>query len=165
VIYPGSIERVDFGEIEDDKFFVVAHVQRGQTQVEWRKLTGVRPFIDCSIRLESDQGVMDTLRAALPDPERMQDAILRLVIDYPRPYEPLIDDTALREFTAGTFEFHLVKRPQVETRIRIPGDQAIGSLAPLELLDVYWRSNHTDPLEAQALSDLAQEIIRQVQAG
>ena len=38
VIYPGSIERVDFGEAQDDKFFVIAHVERGQTEVEWRKL-------------------------------------------------------------------------------------------------------------------------------
>ncbi len=27
VIYPGSIERVDFGEVKDDKFFVIAHVE------------------------------------------------------------------------------------------------------------------------------------------
>ena len=38
VIYPGSIERVDFGEVDDDKFFVIAHVERGRTKVEWRKL-------------------------------------------------------------------------------------------------------------------------------
>ena len=30
VVYPGSIERVDFGEAADDKFFVIAHVERGQ---------------------------------------------------------------------------------------------------------------------------------------
>jgi DNA repair protein SbcD/Mre11 len=165
VIYPGSIERVDFGEVEDDKFYVIATVERGQTRVEWRKLAGIRPFIDRSISLESDQGVMDALRAAMPRPDQMQDAILRLIIEYPRPYEPLIDETALREYAAGTFEFHLVKRPQVETRIRIPGDHSIGSLTPLELLDVYWRSNHTDPLDAQALTALAEQIIHQVQAG
>ncbi len=38
VIYPGSIERVDFGEAADDKFFVIADVAKGETRVEWRKL-------------------------------------------------------------------------------------------------------------------------------
>ena len=33
VIYPGSIERVDFGEAADDKFFVIAEVTRGKTEV------------------------------------------------------------------------------------------------------------------------------------
>ncbi len=46
VIYPGSIERVDFGEAGDDKFFIIAEVEKGNTKVEWRQLTGVRPFID-----------------------------------------------------------------------------------------------------------------------
>ena len=31
VIYPGSIERVDFGEAADDRFFIVADVARGKT--------------------------------------------------------------------------------------------------------------------------------------
>ena len=42
VIYPGSIERVDFGEAADDRFFVVADVARGKTKVEWRKLKEAR---------------------------------------------------------------------------------------------------------------------------
>lgn len=164
VIYPGSIERVDFGEIDDDKFFIIATIAPGQAQVDWRKLTGVRKFLDCSVSLHSDQGVMETLRSALPEPAAMQNAILRLVIEYPREYEPLIDEAALRDVTAGTFEFHLVKRPQIETRIRLPGDQSIGSLSPIELLDLYWLANHAAPDEAQALNKLAAAIVQQAQS-
>ncbi len=52
VIYPGSIERVDFGEVDDEKFFIVAEVERGKTRVEWRKLENIRPFIDRRVVLE-----------------------------------------------------------------------------------------------------------------
>ena len=157
VIYPGSIERVDFGEARDDKFFVIAEVDKGQTKVEWRKLEGVRPFIDRRAVLESSENVTETLLSALPDAGEMEGAIVRLTIEFPREWEPLIDDAALRKHTQDSFEFHLVKRPQVEARIRLPADQTVSSLSPLDLLDQYWRASHTeDPGELQKL---AQEIL------
>jgi exonuclease SbcD len=160
VIYPGSIERVDFGEARDDKFFVIAHVARGQCQVEWRRLEGVRPFIDRFLRLDSDENITERLLAALPAPEQMKGAIVRLTLEYPRDWEPLIDEAALHECAAETFEFHLVKRPQMDMRIRLPEDKAISSLTPLELLDLYWRANHADPAESEGLQRLAEEVIQ-----
>ncbi len=61
VIYPGSIERVDFGEAADDKFFVIAHVEKGHTEVEWHKLKDIRPFVDRSLRLKSPEDVTNQL--------------------------------------------------------------------------------------------------------
>ena len=159
VVYPGSIERVDFGEIEDDKFFVLAHIEPGRTQVEWRQLTDIRPFVDCYVRLDTQEDINTRILDALPPQEELSDAIVRLTIEYPLEWEAIIDEAALREHTAGAFEFHLVKRPQRETRIRLPDDQLAGSLTPLELLDIYWRARHTDPDERNALTQLAKDII------
>jgi exonuclease SbcD len=77
----------------------------------------------------------------------------------------LIDEAALREYTEESFEFHLVKRPQMEARIRLPGDQAVGSLSPLELLELYWRANHMEDAQIEDLSGLAVEVIREVEEG
>jgi len=162
VVYPGSIERVDFGEAQDDKYFVIAHVEGGQTQVEWRKLEHIRPFIDRYVRLSSDEGVTDQLRAALPPAERLVGAIVRLVIEYPRDWDTSIDEAALREYAGESFEFQLVKRPQMDARIRLPGDQTIGSLAPLELLDLYWSANHVESGALTELDQLATQVIREV---
>ncbi|NOY98852.1 MAG: exonuclease SbcCD subunit D [Chloroflexi bacterium] len=159
VIYPGSIERVDFGEAEDDKFFVIAEVEKHSTKVEWRKLDGIRPFVDRYIELKSESNITAALKSALPAPGKMRDAIVRLVVAYPREWDTLIDEPALRAHTAGAFEFHLVKRPQFESRIRLPADQTVSSLAPLELLDQYWRAVHTDEAEMDTLQRLAEEII------
>jgi exonuclease SbcD len=160
VVYPGSIERVDFGEAGDDKFFVIAQVERGRAEVEWRQLEGIRSFVDRFVKLESQEGITDQLRAALPPVEELEDAIVRLVLEYPREWEALIDEAALREHGAGAFEFHLVKRPQMETRIRLPEDQTMGSLSPLELLDLYWKASHTDPDQAEELQTLAAQILQ-----
>jgi exonuclease SbcD len=160
VIYPGSIERVDFGEAGDDKFYVIAEVARGQTQVEWRKLTEVRPFIDRRIVLESAENVNDVLKKALPAPKKMDGAIVRLTVEYPREWDTLIDEAALRKHAEQAFEFHLVKRPQVEARIRLPADQSISSISPLELLEKYWQTMHNDDEEeVKALQKLAEQVL------
>ena len=164
VVYPGSIERVDFGEARDDKGFVIAEVSRGGTRFEWRRLEGTRPFIDRYLRLESPEDLNERLRQALPIQEKLEGAIVRLVLEYPQEWEAAIDDAGLREYTAGCFEFHLVKRPQVVGRIRIPEDQAIGSFTPDELLKIYWRANHLEENEVETLSALAEQLLQESQA-
>lgn len=157
VIYPGSIERVDFGEAADERYFIVADVARGGTKVEWRKLTAARPFIDRRTVLGPGENVTESLKAALPKVEEMSGAIIRLTVEYPRELDVLIDEAALRKYAEEAFEFHLVKRPQMEARIRLPADQTMSSLSPLDLLDQYLRATKTD--DADALQKLAQEII------
>jgi len=159
VIYPGSIERVDFGEVADDKFFVVAHVNKGKTTVEWRKLNGVRRFIDLKHPINDSNNLMEKMLAALPPASSLEGAIFRLVIEYPRELEPMIDETALRLAAAHTFEFHLVKRPLSEARVRLPEGHALSELNPLELLDQYWAASHVDREEQAALRKLAEEVI------
>jgi exonuclease SbcD len=161
VVYPGSIERVDFGEAPDDKYFVIAKVEKGRTQVEWHKLKGIRRFIDRHMRLKNQEDVTGQLLKALSPSERLKDAIVRLVIEYPRDWEALIDEAALREFAAEAFEFHLVKRPEVEARARLAQGEGVSSLTPLELLDVYWRASHMDPSEEASLQKLAQQVMEE----
>jgi len=159
VIYPGSIERGDFGEAEDDKFFIIAEVQRGHANVQWRKLENVRPFVEAYLRLESAENVSEQIKAALPGAKKIKEAIVKLTVEYPRDYEKLINEAEIREDTAAAFEFHLIKRPQMEARIRLPNNQSIASLTPFELLDVYWQANHTNPAEAEILQKLAGQVL------
>lgn len=165
VIYPGSIERVDFGEAGDDKFFVIADVQKGKTRVEWRQLSGVRPFFEARARLETAENITGQLKAALPAQKKMKDAIVKLTVDYPRDYEKVFDEAELREYAAGAFEFHLVKRPQMEARIRLPNDQSVASLSPLELLELYWKASHTGEAETETLQKLAAQVLNDSSPG
>src|SRR5512140_3083041 len=157
VIYPGSIERVDFGEVEDEKFFIVANVEHGKTEVEWRKLKNIRPFIDRYVSLKSPDNVTEVLKAALPSAKTLKGAIIRLTVDYVREWDTLIDEPVLRRHAEEAFEFHLVKRPQIEARIRLPGKQGVSSLSPLELLEQYWQT--VKPDDPDTLQKLGKEII------
>jgi exonuclease SbcD len=158
VIYPGSIERVDFGEALEDRFFVIAHIEKGKdTQVDWRKLTGTRPFIERRARIQSGENVTETLKAALPKVREMDGAVVKLVVEYPRELDAMIDEAALRKYAEKTFELHFVKRPQIETRVRLPEDHSVSSLSHLELLDIYWRAARV--ADGDALQNLARAIL------
>jgi len=159
VIYPGSIERVDFGEAHDDKFFIVADVQRGHTEVSWRKLENIRPFIETYLKLVSDDNVTAQIKAAMPGSKKLKNAVLKLTVEYPRDFEKLINEVELREYTKSAFEFHFIKRPQVENRVRLAEGQNIASLTPLELLGKYWQANHIEAAEAEILQKLAGKIL------
>ena len=157
VIYPGSIERVDFGEAKDDKFFIIADVTRGDAQVQWKKIDGTRMFIERRVVLHSTENVTDELLRTLPTPDKMTEAIVKLTVEYPRELDVLIDESALRKYTECCFEFHLVKRPKSEARVRIPEGQTVSSLSPLELLTQYFEAAKVK--EAAELQQLAREII------
>ena len=158
VIYPGSIERVDFGEAKEERFFVIADVEKGRnTEVEWIQLTGVRKFIDRRATIESGESVTEFLKSKLPKPKEMSEAIIRLIVEYPREWDSLIDESALRKYATDAFEFHFVKRPQIESRVRIDEGQVVSSLSPLDLLDQYFDAAKVS--NANELKNLAQEII------
>jgi exonuclease SbcD len=155
VIYPGSIERIDFGEAKDDKFYIIAEVARGNTKVDWKKIEGTRRFIERRTSLTSSENVTEFLKSQLP--KDISEAIVKLVVEYPREWDALIDESALRKFAADAFEFHLVKKPKIEARVRIPEGQVVSSMSPLDLLDQYFSSAKVEG--ADELQKLAQEII------
>jgi exonuclease SbcD len=159
VVYPGSIERIDFGEAGDEKYFVIAEVNQGKTKLDWHKLENIRPFVDQYLKLTSKEKITDQIKKALPSSDLLKDAIIRLVLEYPRAWDPLIDEPAIRELVKESFEFHFVKQPQSKVRIRLKKDRVIGSLSPEELLDQYWEISQTPEDEIKSLNKLAQEII------
>jgi hypothetical protein len=69
----------------------------------------------------------------------------------------LIDESALRKYAEDAFEFHLVKRPQSEARVRIAEGQLVSSLSPLDLLAQYFDAAKVK--DAEELQKLAQDII------
>lgn len=164
VIYPGSIERVDFGEVNDRKTYVVAEVARNSTAFDQRNLEG-RKFIDLSVEVKDVEKMQETILAALPDEEAMRDAIVRLVAVYPRDLEALIDEPLIRRSAETAFEFHFIRRPKIKARLRIPGGRAAASLHPLELLDLYWKTVSPDSADSETLNQLAGDIIRTVEIG
>lgn len=165
VVYPGSIERVDFGEINEDKGFVIADVQKGKTTYE-RRVLATRRFIDLRARLEEgDDDVMGKLVNMLPPAEEIEGAIARLTLDYPKDMETRIDEKQLRERMKNAFEFYLVKNPGNKARSRLDVNDATASMPPIELMKLYWKEHNFNEESRQTLGQLANRIISDVNGG
>ncbi len=159
VVYPGSIERVNFGEAADDKYFLIADIKKGKTKLDWHRLENIRPFVDVSLTLSSSDDITGQVKKALPKLEKLEGAVTRLVLEYPKAWDPLIDENSIRELVKDSFEFHFLKQPQYEPRIRLDENQSVGSLTSKQLLNEYWRVSQTPEDEIKSLNQLAGEIL------
>ena len=163
VVYPGSIERVDAGEAGDDKFYVIAEVNKGSTQFEFHKLTGIRKFINREVTLDDNSPVTEQLTRALEPQAGLNDAIVRLTAHFSREKQAQIDEQSLREFANDAFEFHFIQRPESDMRIRLPQNMAISSLTPLDLAEMFWKEYHWPEEAYPALRELANQVIAETQ--
>jgi exonuclease SbcD len=160
-IYPGSIERVDFGEEKEKKFFIVAEIEKGHAEVDWRELKHIRPFITREVTLEKPDDVNVQIKAAFPSPSMIKDAILRIIIHYPEEFEALINDNEIRALGEPAFEFQLIKRPQRESRARLPEGEVATEKSMSELLEIYLKATDTEITSEKiaSLQALAKKII------
>jgi len=143
VVYAGSIEKMNFGEMDDTKGFVLADVERKKTTYTFHPLRG-RKFLATEIELEEQDGIADTILKKMYSQAEMKDAVYRLRLHYPRKWEPLIDERPIREYADGAFEFYLERNPYSGARVQLSEEMKLAQTSPIDLLDVYWKSNHID---------------------
>jgi exonuclease SbcD len=157
IIYPGSIERIDFGE-KEDKRFVLAEVGKGQTHWEFRKLK-TRRFIDPAPITPRTEHFMEDVLSQLPAAEDVVDAVCRVRLSFLRDDEPLLDERAILAHFERAFEVKIQKHYLLGNRSRLGDTAGVEAMTPLELLETYWVSEELDSTEIEVLLALAKEIL------
>lgn len=161
IVYPGSIERIDFGETRERKGFVLAQIAKGQTTWTFKRLK-TRQFFDIAVTPTEADSFMAEVMAALPEQSRVIDAICRVRLNYPREWEPLVDEAAIEAHFAEALQIQIQKHREVGKRARLGDTAGVEELPPEELLALYWQTADVETEEAEALQTLAKEILASV---
>ncbi len=157
VIYPGSIERVDFGELKEDKGFVLAEIKDGKTSWDFIKLK-TRPFWSHAIKLENGDDFMQQIIEQLPKPDSFAGVICRLQLTYPREFEALLDEAELGKYFKQAFSFQISKQRTDSKRTRLGDTVALDEMTPEELLSQYWQTLDMTPEQTGEMQALAKEV-------
>lgn len=156
IVYPGSIERVDFSEEEEEKGFVLVEVERGQATLEFCPLS-VRPFRTIRVDISAEEDPQATLIQAI-EAEVIQDAVVRLIYQLRSEQLDQIEANAIHQALASahTYTIHAELVSQL-ARPRLPELGTGQTIDPIEALKTYITNQ-------PHLSDIAVDLLETAQA-
>ncbi|MBP0022129.1 MAG: exonuclease subunit SbcD [Cyanobacteria bacterium SBLK] len=151
VIYPGSIERVDFSEEKEDKGYVLIDVKKGDAKWKFCPVPA-RPF--CTINIDVSQ-VEDPTEKILQTiaKKEIEDAVVRLIYKLRSDQIEAIETKSIQE-ALKIAHTHTITPELVSqlARPRLPELGANNTLDPIEALKTYL-GNRED------LKDLSSEML------
>jgi exonuclease SbcD len=157
VVYPGSLERVDFGEERDPKGFCWVELARGRTT--WRFVpVQARPFISIYADVRSADDPTAAILEAIARHE-IADAVVRVVIDLLPQQEPLVRERDIfHALAAACYVSALHKQVERPVRQRL-GSQSPEQLTAEQLLRHYFESKAMPPARLEQLLAEAQHLM------
>ncbi|MEA5530509.1 exonuclease SbcCD subunit D [Dolichospermum sp. UHCC 0684] len=136
VIYPGSIERVDFSEEKEDKGYVMIDLEKGKADWEFCPLP-VRTFRTIEIDLSKQDDPQKVLLKGIAKYD-IQDNVVRLIYKLKSEQLDLIDNSSLHQAlsVAHTYTIQAELVSQL-AKPRIPELSASSSIDPMSALKTY----------------------------
>ncbi len=136
VIYPGSIERVDFSEEKEDKGYVMIELERGNAQWEFCRLD-VRTFRTIEVDVSKAEDPQGVIMKAIAKHE-IEDAVVRLIYKLRSEQLDLIDNASLHDALTQAHTYTI--QPELVSQLarpRIPELSASSSIDPMSALKTY----------------------------
>ncbi len=177
VVYPGSLERLDFSEEEDDKGFYLVEIEpdretgkrlaaRGEPRqrrvsFDFHQVTG-RRFLTININIEPQDAepTSTVLRAIAGQEDKVNDAIVRLSISLPAEIEGQLRDNDIRNAVKEAHYFTIAKDIKRETRLRL-GQWTAEEITPPDALKAYLESKKVSPERAKILLQYGERLIQE----
>jgi len=162
MVYAGSLDRVDFGDEDDDKGFYIIKLDASKPAGE-RVLScdfhpvSARRFLTIEVDANTDDPTA-TVSAAIAKKD-LADAVVRLIIKVSESSEPMLNDVEIRRALAGAhYVGSIVKDVARERRVRI-GNDSTESLSPIKALEVYLTSKNTSAERIKTMLEYGKKLI------
>jgi exonuclease SbcD len=158
VVYPGSIERVDFSEEKEDKGYIFVELERGQAKWEFCPLD-VRPFVTINLDVSQGDDPQGEILKAI-EKKKINDAVVRLIYKLTSVQLDAIDTTTLHHALESAHSYTI--RPELVSQLarpRLPELESGQTLTPIDALEKYL-DNREDLSEiAKDMLDAAQSLL------
>lgn len=155
VVYPGSIERVDFSEEKEDKGYVLIELEKGKVQWQFCPLP-VRPFCTISVNLAEETDPEAALLKAIQK-KAINEAVVRLIYQVRSDQLDLIDNSTIHQALSEAHSYTI--RPELVSQLarpRLP-ELGVGSgMNPMDALKTYLESQDN-------LKDIAADMLEAAQ--
>jgi exonuclease SbcD len=159
IVYPGSLERIDFGEEGERKGFVMAKIERGKTEWEFIPVDA-RRFVTLRIDVTTSEDPMTQILDEL-EGQNVAGAVVRLIIKAGEAQEILLDDKPIRQaLRPAGYIASIVRNIDRTQRQRLGGISA-EELTPKEVLELYLASKDTPEERKTELLRHAEVIFRE----
>ena len=166
IVYSGSLQRVDFGEENDDKGFCVVDLDtdapqgKRLTQFQFIKIDARRFLtMEISVPDETNEPTDYTINAI--NNYCIQDAIIRVKLNLNAKNSTLIHESDLRKaLSPAHYIASITREIAEERRTRLPPD-LIDGLSTMKALELYLDNKKTKDERRTKLLDIAQKLIRE----
>jgi exonuclease SbcD len=160
-VYPGSIERVSFGEEREAKGYVLAEVGRGSCEWQFVELPA-RTYVTIKAEALADDPTDHVLRRIERRRAELPDAVVRVIARVSPQNQALFDEIRIRRALADAFWVQEIRR-EVDhpARARLAGMTVEGK-TPLELLEDYFVQKQVPTDERARLRNYAVRLLQQV---
>ena len=164
VVYSGSVEKLDFGDEDDEKGFYVINIEtdatgKKQTSFEFHPTNG-RHFLTIDVKLTAqDTDPSAVILAAIAEQQdKVKDAIIRLQLSLPVEIEGFLKDSEIKNALKDAYFCTIARDIKRESRPRL-GQWTVSEVTPIDALKIYLEQKKTSPERIKELMEYGQKLI------
>jgi DNA repair protein SbcD/Mre11 len=170
VVYAGSVEKLDFGDEDDEKGFYVIDIEtdstgKKHTNFEFHPTNGRRFLtIDVKLTAQDTDPTAVILKAIAEQQDNIKYAIVRLQLTLPAEIEGFLKDSEIKNALKEAYFCTIARDIKRESRPRL-GQFTVSEITPVDALKIYLEQKKTSPERLKELMEYGQKLIEDSNKG